>query len=792
MKQALLSVLLLGTAVAVQANVEQATFKPREAKKHLPANIEAQICRTGLTNRTASRALPEFKKNIVTPPRRHRAAVKANADETNPIAYFESFEEWPADEFDLNWLPEGWSAQRQKEADDMESWMPMFQYSYGYPEPADGQYYFMILGDEGQDEWLITPEIEIPDGMDLSYYLFYQPFFLFSDENIDYDSSDYRYDGEKIIACDFQVYIKAEGDEEWTKIQDIADKYADIDNGYALFLMNPTALERQNVSLADYYGKKVQIGFRYITPIEGDTMWFDAVRIGISPLEDVAYSLPPTTYYWGFESDFGALSNEVAQVPVFSPVTFFNTSGEDATYTWKYNDPVTGEETTDSDQTDLELVYQPDYTNESTITNNLHYPPTLVASAPGKADTEYAAPLLIQAGGKAETNIDGKHYNFGVFPFATVGSDIGCFTVDDDVNHAIDVPIFGHSMHTNPYWYAFTAGNDEDATPETCYNHLVGVANLYMPEEDAQLVVNGVKVFGYGVTQPEAELKFSIYALKAIYDEDGDLEAISSDPADFTVVAQKTIKGSDILYREGETGQKDYICLPFAFEAPVVVTATKEHPAFFFMLEGFNSDAVEYFAPLQTRSQLPGSISLGYMMSFIDFQAASGRPPYYSVKTLRYKEDGEIYGLESSFAFCLDADFPWLTCDTETVTIGAEDSEVKVPLGSYYDASQLSVEAPDGIVASVAGRYNECELTIARATGSTDGVEGTVTVKGPAVEVSVNVKADAKTSISNITVNNAAASQTYDLFGRRADKSARGLYIVKHNDGSVSKQVTVK
>ena len=287
-------------------------------------------------------------------------------------------------------------------------------------------------------------------------------------------------------------------------------------------------------------------------------------------------------------------------------------------------------------------------------------------------------------------------------------------------------------------------------------------------------------------------MTFSIYALKGLYDEDGDFMGISNDPSEFTLIASKTISGTEIYYHSGEYAQKDYLCMPFDFDESVVVTATEEHPAFFFMLEGFHSELTNYFTPWQTLDTAPGSMNVAYMMSKIDFQAATGRPAYLSVKPLVYQEEGEYFDPASAFAFGLIAEFPWLTCNTEDVTLGANEESVKVALGSYYDGSDLKTEAPEGLVAEVAGQYDKCELTISREEGFTGKVNGKVTVKGPAVEVSVNVKAEEVSGIDEVLGTEAVATEAFDLFGRRINNPGNGVYIVKYNDGSVRKKVVVE
>ncbi|MDE6287544.1 MAG: choice-of-anchor J domain-containing protein [Muribaculaceae bacterium] len=789
MKHLLLSGLLMAAVGSVSAaDFTTTTFTPPAVKNNAPAvsAVTAQVRNSVQFNRPVLRSLPVVERNILNVKPARKPAVYA-AEANSDLALFESFEAWPVynDDYDidLTWLPENWTAQRLGDVAEMGSWFPFLQYSYYYPTPADGQYYFMIMGtEEERDEWLISPEFEIEDGMELSYYLFYQPFYLFSTDNINWDT--YEYEGDKVVTATFQVMIKAEGEQEWTKINDIADKYMDY-TGEELIYAQPTGMEKQQVSLADYAGKKVQLAFRYVGT-DGDTMWLDAIRVGVTPLENVSYALPAHTFYWGWNTSFTSMNNTVAQVPVFTPITFTNTSEENATYEWKYIDPMTGMDATSDDQINLVLTYKPDYTDEETKANNVYDAPALIASAPGKASGIYAPDMLIQAGGAANLDLSSGTYNFSIFPFLFNDDDISGIALMDSQIGDPSIPIFGHNMHTNEYWFNYTANGDEDANPETCYNRLEGIANLYMPEQGETIVVNGVNVFGYGLIYPGAELKFTIYALPM--NEYG----ISNSYEDLTVVATKTIKGSDILYYYDEPDQKDYICLPFNFDAPAVVTATEEYPAFFFMLEGFNSDEVEYFLPYQTIDESLCSMNLAYMVSHIDFQAVTGRPAYYSVKPLVYIENGDYHDLQTAFAFGLMAEYPWLTCDVENVNIGSDVESVEVALGSYYDGSQLTVEASEGLVAEVAGRYDECVLTIAAKADSDASFDGVVTVKGPGVEVMINVHVDKKSSIKDVIGSDAVATDTYDVYGRRIENASNGIYIVKYNDGTVRKKVVVE
>ncbi|MDE6831663.1 MAG: choice-of-anchor J domain-containing protein, partial [Muribaculaceae bacterium] len=636
-----------------------------------------------------------------------------------------------------------------------------------------------------QDEWLITPTIEVEDGMNLSYYLFYQPFYLFSVDNVDWDTMEYE--GDKVQVCNFQAYIRLEGHEEWTLLQDIADKYKDA-TALELLTEAHTELEKQTINIEEYAGKKVQFAFRYTTTDDGDSMFLDAVRVGVPTLENVSYELPFSTFYWGMDENFTGMSVDVAQVPVFQPITFMNMSDDDATFTWHYTDPQTGLEATSDDQYELELTYEPDYSSADRIENNLYTAPTLSATAPGKASAEYKLDIFIKAGGKSSLTEDGASYDLSIFPFALNKSPLGKITVFDDEIGDMAIPVFGHNANTNQYWLNYTANGDDDPNLADCYNHLEGIANLYMPELGSTLVVNGIKVFGYGHLAADAEVKFTIYALKGLFDEDGDFMGVSNAYEDLKPIATATAKGSDVIYYMSEDDQKDDLCIPFTFDAPAVLTTTEEYPAFFFMLEGFNSDKVEYFAPYQTVGN-DETFSLSYMLSHVDFEVATGRPAYYNIKPIVYKEYGDYVDPISTFAFGLDAVFPWLTTETNEITLTAENASAEVALGSYYDGSELTVTAPAGIEATVAGRYDKCVLTVTRTGNFDKEIEGTVTVSGPGVEVEIEVFADQTSGIDEITNGSAEATDSYDIFGRRVENPCTGVYIVKYNEGTVSKKV---
>ncbi len=714
------------------------------------------------------------KANALSPKRQAPRKNVAKSQQKDGYVFYENFSDWDGE--DWFWVPEGWTVEHYGDCSWEDGWLPQMANPWLGIEGVDGDNVFGILYSmDQQDEWLITPEVEVGADMELSYWFNLDPFWFYSTENVDWDLWDYV--GDKIITYTFQVMIQEEGG-EWVMLRDYAQEYLDYTFD-ELYEMSNAPMQKQTISLAEYANKKVKVGFRYLGT-DGNSIFIDAVGIGYAPLENVVYMSPLHTLYYGLTNDetFSYLTNDYAFYPVYAPTTWINMSEDEATYTWTYNDPETGEEVTSDDQDELSVTYVPDYRSEASLKNNFFYAPTLKAeNAIGQA-ASYTAPYkAFQAGGKAERNFDGIDYEFSLLQFAPDALGLGFVDVRDDSQGAYSVPVFGYNEFTDQYWLNYSLGGEEPI--EGDYSHLIGIANLFVPSDEADIVAKGISVYGWGRIFPEAQLTATIYALD---------EEWHSDISTFTKIASATISGDQVLNNSGFDA-KDYLFLPFVFDEPVAFRATDEHPAYVFMLEGFNSEYVEYFAPLQSVKPAEFDYSFGYMLNKIDVSAHTGGEPYYSFKSIRYiDEDGEYVFPTGGFTIGLLAEYPWLTADVEQIIIGEDAEEATAALGSYYDGSQLTVEAPAGLTATVAGRYNECVLTVART--STEAVEGNVVVKGPGVEVTIPVKADLQTGISEINAE-AGVKAIYDLSGRQVDATTQGVYIVKYNDGTVRK-VTVK
>lgn len=704
---------------------------------------------------------------IVMPKR--KKANRAESALPEGVSFFESFEGWDMQTY--NWIPEGWTSDSRGDAglDALEKWgvdMPMPY--YGFPYASDGNFAAAISYSLlPQDEWLISPEIQVTDNEVLTFDVFAYAYNFFDPDLIDWDT--YTFTERKEI-CDFEVWVQPAGG-EWQQIWSYLDQYAGM-TLYEIMMATPSEFEQQSASLAAFAGETVKIAFRYAGQ-NGDTLLFDAVTVGLPSLAGTDYTSPSfETLYWGYsrEAGWGSVDTGVAMYPALAPLTWMNNSYIDgATYRWIYSDPVTREWGAVSYEQDfLTVTYSPDYTDETTTRNNWYQPPTLRASAPGASDGEYTAPYTyLQAGGKAEYLFsDGELWETGLLPFDH-NSEGTTFTIlDDETIGDSAIPVFGHNANTDQYWLNYTFSSGDYTPDEGDYVHLTAIMNYLFPAS-APLVVDGVHVLGVGQITDAAEFKIEIVPLSDEYVPDMEHP-----------IASATCKGSDVIVYEG--GANNYLTIPFDFAEPAVIDNSRV--GYMVKFSGFNSDAVTYFAPAQSAYPNKDYLCFGWIEKEMNIGGQYGD----SYTPIAYIEGdyGECY---NAFAMNLSAYYPWLDSETAEINLATDGTAVTVPLSSYYDGSQLTVDCPAGITATAAGRYGECALTVS-ATADASGV---ITVKGPGVEKTFNVTASA--GITDPAADGAVPVAAYTADGRqlKVEDAKGGFFIMRYSDGSVRK-VAVK
>jgi len=697
-----------------------------------------------------------------------RKAHRAEAAEGTSL--FESFEGW--DGQTTEWLPDGWTldSKGDPELTYIEKWAidhpsPML----GHPEAPDGECAAMIsFSDKPQDEWLISSTVPVTENQVLTFHLFANPLFFFDLSYLDWETYKFT---EVHLICNVEVWIQPEGG-EWVKAWNLMDKFMDADP-YELMINQPSAFEKHTLPLTEYAGKNVKIAFRYVGT-DGDTVLLDAVSVSLPALDNVCYSHPAESLYWGFDRQpgWGKLGLTVAQYPSHAPITWFNnTPAQDATFYWTYHHPVTNDWAISDDSDALTVTYTPDYTSEFTTRNNMYYPPVLTANAPGASETSFSASYnYLQAGGKPEFMITDSQsgeqflWETGLLPFEANLDGITYLVVDDATIGDMAIPPFGHNIHTDLFWLNYTNGSAADGDDVK----LTAIMNYLFPA-GAPLVVNGVHVLGKGIVSDNVEFKMEIVALN----DEGvpDME---------NPVATAICKGTDMIRQDYSIHQ--LLTIPFDFDQPVVIDDS--HIGYMLKFSGFNSDEVEYFVPLQSSLPHADGIVHGWLVKELKINSDSYRESYSPMSCL----DGDFGPCVNAFAMNVTGFYPWLESDVENIDVPSDGTPVQVPLSSYYDGTQLQVEAPAGVEATVAGRYGQCVLTV-RHNDADVVAEGTLTVKAPGVHKSFAITENA--GINGIEADSAVgtAVEAFTPDGRRIspDEARDGIYIVRYSDGTVKK-----
>lgn len=710
-----------------------------------------------------------------------RSAAKAYAGNLpEGVLLWESFENLEH-QGDLTWLPEGWTAVSYGDGDleTGEKWAVDMQSNPNIPGPADGDFYAGInFSTKNQDEWLVSPSVALPADRlyQLSFFANVDPlfFYVLDGDHVDWDTYEFT---DQVVTCNFQILVSADGG-EFEVVRDFANEFM----GYSmmeLMELSPVALQKYSVDLTGYEGKNIKVAFRYVGT-DGNTLFLDAVSIAL-PAMDLVIHAPAETLYWGLDcsSLWTYMQLSIAQYPVYSPFVF---SGEAAGSSskvnlgWLYCDP----ETTDmvsAPGDELTLEYHTDYSSAFTTRNNLYYPPVLLGSAEGYSDTEVTFNAdYLQAGGKAcFVMSDGSEFNGGLLPFDINTSEIGGYTICDDKLGDLSLPVFGHNANTTAYWTDYTFRGD--AGPgDLC--ELTQIMNYYTPSA-SPLVVDKVWLNAIGFFEPDAEFTCSIIPMLPYY-EDGEY---MGDVFGDAPVAVATVLGKDVTGYDPTSTGKLYLCLPFTFDTPVVLSAG-DAKAYMICISGFNSPKVEYFCPMQQWIPNDEAFATGWVAKDITFTGQTRT----TFNPLAYYEN-EYGPMFCAFAINLGGTYPWLEAATTDLVLD-DNGTCSVALDSYYDATELTVTCPQWTEVTLSGRYGDARLSVL-ATDYTDDSLGSITVSGPGVKKTFAVGTPAGAAAIRPDGPDAAITDVYTATGVRVGSSANvlpaGVYITRHADGTARK-----
>lgn len=767
----LLGLSLSAIAAGAWADAEQTTtvcsaksLKVTKIKSSTAVNVKKLDKTTSVVVKDLPGGLKIKRLNSVRPTQTINPVAKAKAMAKAPggTSFFESFEEG-------TFAATGWSTESKGEFTEGTAWA--IAASSSFIEAPDGsQMASITYSDKAIEEWLISPVVSVDEFESLNFWAYFAPAFFYSMDNVDWNT--YEYIGDRIKIGDLEVCIREEGG-EWKQIWSGLDVYKDKS------FMDMLTIDAANysISLEEFAGKKIQFAFKY-WGTDCNTVAIDAVSIAKPSLEGVLILEPFETLYWGTDrsADWSSLNLVLAQEPVLVPLTWDNYSDyvEGATYSWKYHDPVTNDYAFTTEET-LTATYKPDFTSAFTSRNNLYYAPELTGSAPGASDATYTRGYTyFQAGGKPEfevtTSSGSKELmTFGLLPYP-LGVDGHTVTViDDSTIGDASLPIFGHNANVDKYWLNYSLNGEQ---PEEGDNvKLNGYCNfVFAPGQP--LVVTGTHALAIGQITDAAQFRCDIYACP-ITDAGYVID-------DANIIATAYCPASKVLTSDGGTNQ--YLNIVFDFDTPVILDNVKAG-GYLVKISGFNSDAVTYFAPVQSELPNPAPVCHGYIEKFLTFGSYTGGTRQ-SFTPIAYVE-GEHGAMFNGFAINLDGYYPFIHCETTELEVPV-GGNAEVVLGSYYDGADLTVTAPEGITAQAAGRYDSCILTV---SATDENAQGDIVLTSHGVEHKIAVKAT--NGIQSITADDATIAEVFTLDGRRIapEKATKGLYIVRRSDGSTSKAI---
>lgn len=732
------SVELLKTSPVTKQIINKNEGVRIERSRKLAAGITEQqvTLPNGLKMKTVTGV--QTSGNVLNPFRKNAAKV---GETPEGYLLYEDFEAWDGE--DAAWLPEGWTIDHKDSPASGRGWkmtQPLSIYDY-----IDSKCLTYEMFNVEVDEWVITPEVTIRPGMELRWSTMTGPYFY----NWDYlNSSTYQLDKYEIVN-DIKVNISTDGGQTWTTLFSHAENL--IETSSSFYDMFDYSVRPFSLSLDAYKRQKVMIGFQ-ITGIDGNTTFLDNVSIGLPPTE-TSYRRPINTMYFGLSTTDEFVPASIMVGPVYSPVTYTNTTRtQNADFLWTYTGSY-GQEQTSTDK-NLRVTYTTDYTDDFTTRNNLYTFPVLEGSSATSSPDRFTYKGFYQAGGRAIYErhlIDTDEYeiiNLGM-------------TVADPINEGtatyadIILPYFGYNNESDRYWSNYSFGEIAD---ENNWSHLEKIADFFYTP-DVPLVIEGVHSVAYGKVSRNTKFTADIYLLDAGF-------KISETP-----YATAICTGNDIEITD-RYSSSDLLALKFKFDEPIVISKDIA-PYFIVAIGGFrDADNVQYFSPEMSDVSNPNNLGLGWIGTQMCWNGVE--IPFSWSPVANHTNDQLV-----SFYIMLDGVLPWLEAETDKAQVTNTESAT-IALDSYYDGSELTVDnLPEWLNATVEGRYDKATVTFTCTDAVPQKASAVVTVKGPGVSKDIMIDASTSGVTDIITDAESGAAVIYTLEGRRvaADNLTPGLYI---------------
>lgn len=724
---------------------------------------EEVMLSNGLRMKTV-RNLPTTN-NVINPEIR---STRVKAPVREGYVLVEDFEDWNGDMANTAWIPDGWTIDHKDSPESNRGWKMTKPFSTDdYISSKCITYEMFDEEDVEVDEWLITPEVTLQSGMQLCWES--MPTIYFYDWNP--TNPTFQPVTKDDIINDIKVNVSADGGETWTTIFSMAEDWAERNKSSFFTLFNYSMLP-YTVSLENYAGKNIRVGFQFVGHGPCNTNFIDNVSIGLPPTE-TSYSRPLSNLYFGLDEYDRNLPGSIMAGPVFQPIKYTNsTKTRKYESVWTYTDSE-GEKTS-TDQ-NLVVTYTTDHTTPATSRNNWYDFPVLTATSATTAPEPFSYQGFFQAGGKGEFELTIKDDD-GTITYETLNLGL---TVPDAYSEGtatwadITVPYFGYNNESDRFWSRYMLREDYVPDDHDNWMHLEKIGNLhYSPE--SPIVIYGARINAYGkINRNGIKMKAEIYFLnKGFMIEDSPRYVAECRPEDIIIVDRG--------------GSNDFLSFNFRFEEPVVLS-TDVTPYYFVAISGFrDAENVEYFSPEMSEISTPTGLALGWL----GFETLyMGEPlPGTGWSALAHTATDELV----SFFIMLDAAFPWLETDVETLTL-SEENTGSVTFDSFHHADDLTIDnLPEWLEAEKTGRYGETKLTFRTKWVPEDKPTVDVTVKGHGVSKKLTIDTS-QTKVNNIITETEEGPETvFTLDGKQVngDNLRPGIYLKRQ--GTTTTKVIVR
>lgn len=307
-----------------------------------------------------------------------RTALRPIVKESSGASFYEGFE---GHQGELDWLPEGWTEINteaniptpemcahninnswavedtgdgywtDRTSDGVKECWIHFTYSWSY-KGADGN--TVSGGPDAQDEWLITPAINVNAGEDL-YFLC--EFDLGSVLAFDWNTMKYDHSS---IDCDLEVLVSTNDGADWQSVWKISeDVCGNMTDDEMYDQMAEMKYAAYNIPLTAYAGRTIKVAFRYTNVgigFAGNSAAVDAVTVS-APTPEAFYNLPYGTLLAGISDGLHVYTESYGLFPAYSDIIW---KAESNAYTtsnsWLFND-MNGNEYLTSDDNEVTVNF---------------------------------------------------------------------------------------------------------------------------------------------------------------------------------------------------------------------------------------------------------------------------------------------------------------------------------------------------------------------------------------------------------------------------------------------------